>query len=397
MAPSSAAPLAPSAWHGAGGAPERDALLLGRRAALVARALVVVAGLEVLVAVSFGVAAVSAFAHGSRDWPHVVAVAALGTLVVCGILVVRLARTVRPLSSLRAVLLYDEGRLAYDASAKASARVRQRVTRLMERAELQVALQPITDVTRGTFAGAEALARFPDDRRPDLWFAEAHRVGLGTDLELLALRVALDTVDHLPPSAFLSVNASPALILDERFTALLTATPCPTVERLVVEITEHEAVGSYDDIVRALQPLRERGLRLAVDDTGAGYASFSHVLRLRPDTIKLDRSIVAKITTDAAARALVTAVVLLALEMNATVTGEGLETVEELRTAVDLGIDHAQGYVLGCPTTDVTVWHGWRGSSGESVSGARPGGRHVVDLAVPGQAATEPRLPGTPR
>jgi EAL domain-containing protein (putative c-di-GMP-specific phosphodiesterase class I) len=90
-------------------------------------------------------------------------------------------------------------------------------------------------------------------------------------------------------------------------------------------------------------------MRLAVDDTGAGYASFAHVLRLRPDDIKLDRSLVAGIDSDAARRAFVTAIVLLALELEAAVTGEGVETPGELATLNTLGVDRAQGYHLGSP------------------------------------------------
>jgi EAL domain-containing protein (putative c-di-GMP-specific phosphodiesterase class I) len=105
--------------------------------------------------------------------------------------------------------------------------------------------------------------------------------------------------------------------------------------------------------------LRERGVRLAVDDTGAGYASLNHVLQLRPDIIKLDRSLVSHVPIDPARRALVTALVLLALELGSSVTAEGVETPLELTTLATLGVDHAQGYLLSAPTTKTEDWLRW--------------------------------------
>jgi EAL domain-containing protein (putative c-di-GMP-specific phosphodiesterase class I) len=128
-----------------------------------------------------------------------------------------------------------------------------------------------------------------------------------------------------------------------------------------LEITEHAAVTEYDDIMDALLVLRERGVQLAVDDMGAGYASFSHVLKLRPDDIKLDRSMIVNIAADPAKRAFVTAIVLLALELDATLTAEGVETPEELATVESLGVDHAQGFHLGRPDILASTWRSWSG------------------------------------
>jgi EAL domain-containing protein (putative c-di-GMP-specific phosphodiesterase class I) len=106
-------------------------------------------------------------------------------------------------------------------------------------------------------------------------------------------------------------------------------------------------------------PHRERGLRLALDDAGAGYASFSHVLKLRPDIIKLDRSLVTGIDDDGARRAFVTAIAVLALEMQAQVTAEGVETTSQLDVLRCLGVDTVQGYLLARPTLDRTRLRAW--------------------------------------
>jgi PAS domain S-box-containing protein len=250
--------------------------------------------------------------------------------------------------------------------APVDAEARRRLTGLATRLRgvldnraLTVALQPIIDTRTGGWVGVEALARFGDNRRPDLWFAEAQEVGLGVDLELLAVQTALAVLPELPDHVALSLNASPQLILDPRLSACLTRAPVP-LERIIVEITEHVAVARYDDIRAALLPLRERGLRLAIDDTGAGYASFTHVLTLHPDIIKLDRSLITDIDTDPARRAFVTAIVLLAGELGAEVTAEGVENTRELAVLASLRVEHAQGFLLARPTTDRQRWQAWR-------------------------------------
>jgi EAL domain-containing protein (putative c-di-GMP-specific phosphodiesterase class I) len=98
------------------------------------------------------------------------------------------------------------------------------------------------------------------------------------------------------------------------------------------------------------------GVRLAVDDAGAGYASFRHILRLRPEFIKLDQEITRDIQLDPARRALAAAVVMFALDVGATVIAEGVETDDELAMVANLGIDSAQGYLLGRPSADPMQW-----------------------------------------
>jgi PAS domain S-box-containing protein len=234
----------------------------------------------------------------------------------------------------------------------------QRVTSVLGEGDLMIGLQPIIEFATGTVAGVEALTRFRDGRPPDIWFHEAVECGLALELDRMAFTSALATLRHIPPPCFLSINATPELLNDKSFQRRLLSPDIPA-DRLILEITEHERVASYEDLAEALRPIRECGVRLAVDDTGAGYASLNHVLQLRPDIIKLDRSLVSHVTSDPARRALVTALVLLGLELGASVTAEGIETPLELETLATLGVDHAQGYLLGRPTTERQDWLAW--------------------------------------
>jgi PAS domain S-box-containing protein len=235
---------------------------------------------------------------------------------------------------------------------------RQRIAQLLTTGSLDVALQPIVDLASGRVAGVEALARFGDGRSPDVWFGDAYVAGRTRELEEYAVNAALPLLRDIPASVYLSVNASPSLLMHVPFGERLIGSGL-ALGRLVIEITEHDRVADYDRLNAALAPLRERGVRFAIDDTGAGYASLSHVLRLHPDMIKLDRDLITNLDDDRARRSLVTALVLLALDVGAAVTGEGVETATQLETLATLGVDQVQGYLLAPPSTARKQWQAW--------------------------------------
>lgn len=233
--------------------------------------------------------------------------------------------------------------------------VSTRIREVVTGPPITMALQPIIEVATGRIVGAEALSRFGDGRPPNLWFDEAGEVGLRYELETHALQGALARLHELPDDVWLSVNACPEVITNPSFPALLQASGLP-LDRLVLEVTEHVRIDTYDQLLASLLTLRNAGVRVAVDDAGAGYASLTHVLNLRPDIVKLDRSLVANVQADRARRTLITALTLLAMDIGATVTAEGVETAAELETLSDLGVDHAQGYLIGRPTVDIQAW-----------------------------------------
>lgn len=235
---------------------------------------------------------------------------------------------------------------------------RARVSAALRTTPVDVALQPIVSLVTGRLTGVEALARFHDRRGPDAWFHDAQTAGRTRDLDELTFLTALSALPALPADVYLSVNAGPELLMDAVFRTRVADLGLP-LERLVIEITEHARVADYDQLNAALEPLRAHGVRFAIDDTGAGYASLSHVLRLNPDIVKLDRDLIANLEHDRARRSLVTALVLLALDVGATVTGEGVETSSQLETLAALGVDQVQGYLLARPTTDSAVWNTW--------------------------------------
>jgi EAL domain-containing protein (putative c-di-GMP-specific phosphodiesterase class I)/CheY-like chemotaxis protein len=212
---------------------------------------------------------------------------------------------------------------------------------------VSMAFQPIVDLASGATVGLEALARFssPPPRPPNEWFAEAVALALGVQLELTTVAQALRGLSRVPEGVYLALNCSHRAAVSEELAALLA----PHAERLVLEITEHEAIEDYDDLVGALAPLRARGTRIAIDDAGAGFASLRHTLHIAPDIVKLDMSLTRGIDADRTKRALAAAMVSFAEEVGFALVAEGIETREELESLRELGVAFGQGFFMAEP------------------------------------------------
>jgi EAL domain-containing protein (putative c-di-GMP-specific phosphodiesterase class I) len=227
---------------------------------------------------------------------------------------------------------------------------RERLLQVLEERQITMALQPIIRLADGAVAGYEALARFPleYDLSTGRWFEDAARSGLSVELELAAAAAALTHLAALPTEAFLSINISPETACSERLRQLIAG---HAPYRLVLEVTEHTAVDDYARLNKCLSALQETGVRIAVDDTGAGFASLRHVLRLAPDIIKLDITLVREVDQRPRMQALIAALLTFAQGTQADLIAEGVENERQLETLKALGVPFAQGFHLGYPQT----------------------------------------------
>ncbi|MGB7405491.1 MAG: EAL domain-containing protein [Pacificimonas sp.] len=224
---------------------------------------------------------------------------------------------------------------------------RNRIAAVLETGPNMV-FQPIMSVDSGEVCGFESLARFESDpyRTPDIWFHEAADVGAGAALELAAVRQALRGLDTLPENIYVTVNLSPKTVLHEDLASVLTDYP---ENRVVIEITEHAQIEDIALLSATIQRLQNQGYRVAVDDAGSGYSGLQTILAMKPDIIKLDRSLIENIHSDPARRALAAALTTFARETGSYLVAEGVETEAELAVLRPLGVHLAQGYLLGRP------------------------------------------------
>ena len=213
--------------------------------------------------------------------------------------------------------------------------------------------QPIMSLASGTVVGYEGFSRFAISPRrpPDEWFAEASRHGLGAALQAHAISRILGATAEavLPPETFLSLNVSPRYLAHPAVEAAI-ATADPST--LVVELTEEEAVHDYRALRRAMVPYLRRGVRFAVDDAGAGFASMRHVIELQPAFVKLDAYLIRGMRSRQTLRAFLRAINDFTAEIGATLVAEGVEAASDLAVLTETGFPIlAQGFGIARPSS----------------------------------------------
>lgn len=226
----------------------------------------------------------------------------------------------------------------------------RRIARLIDAGSFPMVFQPVVQLPSGRVVAVEALARFPGPplRAPDQWFAEADAVGRGVELELAAARAACTHLDDIPDDVALALNFGPAALFSTGFVELAEAVGGR--RPLVVELTEHLRVDDYARLRQLVGELRRRGVRLSIDDAGAGFSSMRHILELAPEFIKLDRELISNVDSDLVRRTMVEALVGFAHQSGIRVVAEGVEQPGELEALTKLGVDFAQGFLLRRPT-----------------------------------------------
>ncbi|HUQ78656.1 MAG TPA: EAL domain-containing protein [Patescibacteria group bacterium] len=268
-----------------------------------------------------------------------------------------------------AALAIDRGRVL-EPTGRAVTAIRRDLRRFIAEEAFAPVFQPIVELESRTTIGYEALTRFSDGTPPDVRFGQAHRVGLGLELEAATIEAAFRASGALPANGLLNLNVSPGLVL--------AGEPLGSMLRewgwqVVLELTEHVAVHDYDALRRAIRNLGPN-VRLAVDDAGAGFASFRHILELAPHFVKLDRAIVGGIDADPARQAFVAGMHHFAVTTGCGLIAEGIETEAELQALRALGVSLGQGYLLGRPGPAASRPNGAAGSEAVGM-GNRPTSR----------------------
>jgi EAL domain-containing protein (putative c-di-GMP-specific phosphodiesterase class I) len=227
--------------------------------------------------------------------------------------------------------------------------IESRMLPLMADGGPSIVLQPIVDLQSRSRVGVEALSRFPAEwgLGPDVCFTQARDAGLADSLELQAVRRAvLEAMEVLAPHEYVGVNLSPGVLLHPDTDAVLSALP---LDRVLLELSEHDPVDDYDALNRVVDAWRARGIRLAIDDVGSGFSSMRHIILTRPDVIKLDRGIVDGLSRDRVLSTLVRSMVTFAGSIGARTVAEGVEVEADALALQELGVDLGQGWCFGRP------------------------------------------------
>lgn len=233
---------------------------------------------------------------------------------------------------------------------RAKDQIKARIRETIETRAFSPVFQPIWDFAEGQVLGFECLTRFSAKpyRPPNVWFVEADEVGLGVELELAAVRAGIEASRELQKHSYITLNFSPAAVLSPEFERLFED---ENVSKFVLEITEHAPLESHEELMEAIKELRVRGMKLAIDDAGAGHSGLQRIVELSPDVIKLDISLTRSLDTKPALRALASALIFFSRETGCRLIAEGIETEEELQTLKLLGVNRGQGFLLGRPVS----------------------------------------------
>jgi len=230
---------------------------------------------------------------------------------------------------------------------------------IMEQENITTRYQPIVDLKTGSVLGYEALSRGPIDSiyySPLTLIDKAHDLNMVWELEMLFRQKALENIDFLEKSQYLFVNVDPDVIKSDDFESGLTRAYLDKIGRretnIVFEITERTAIEDYEVFHEVLENYRKQGYQIAIDDVGAGYSGLKSITEIRPHFIKIDMDLIRNIDKDAFKQALIKAFVETSTTTNITIIAEGIETKEELKTLIMLGVHAGQGYFLQQPKAE---------------------------------------------
>ncbi|MFL0197152.1 GGDEF domain-containing protein [Clostridium sp. WILCCON 0269] len=222
--------------------------------------------------------------------------------------------------------------------------------------DISTVYQPIVSLTNGNIIGYEALSRGPEDsslQSPDKLFSAAKLYNRTWDLELLCRTKAIERASNIPDDKFLFINVDPYIFKDEKFkrgfTKEFLAKHNISSEVVIFEITEKTSIEDYKNFRAVLNNYIDQGYKIAIDDTGSGYSGLKMLTEIKPHYVKIDMDLIRNINKDAFKQSLIECFVRLSEVTNMKLIAEGIETKEELKTLINLGVYAGQGYFINPP------------------------------------------------
>jgi EAL domain-containing protein (putative c-di-GMP-specific phosphodiesterase class I)/DNA-binding NarL/FixJ family response regulator len=217
-----------------------------------------------------------------------------------------------------------------------------RVAEVLKPGNIRVRFDRVVDLSTGAVVGEEAAPVFlgTGDRSAVELFADAQAVDLLTRLELTFVRAALDSLDAVPGERWMSLGVSLATAGCAELLDILSEAP---PDRIVLQLTELEPIDDRERLDRSIGRWRAGGIRIAIDDVGPGIASLRDLVRIRPDFVKLDTSVVRGVEDDLSRQRLVRALLSITEDLGSSVIAKGADTPASVEMLVRLGLRLAQG------------------------------------------------------
>lgn len=233
-------------------------------------------------------------------------------------------------------------------------RAREMIRDILLKGRVNILFQPIVDLDGDRVQGYEALARGPHAsamHQPRDLFNLARSANLLGELWMSCIDLTMSRIDACPPGKSLFINVTPSLLHDDYVEGCLQRAEERGIspDRFVLELSEQIAVRNYELLHRKLQGARGRGVRLAIDDLGTGYSNLSQIMRLHPDYLKVDMSLVRNVHQESAKQALIESLLRVSESLGSEVIAEGVESSEERDTLCTLGVELGQGFFFARP------------------------------------------------
>lgn len=251
-----------------------------------------------------------------------------------------------------------ERRTRSDRRSRAKAPIADALRAALERDEIEILFQPQFASSDGRLVGAEALARWQHPQRgqigADKLFALAEQAGLVEQLSHHIARAALATAGNWPVPLRLSLNVTAADVAAGNFAENIAGAVAEAgfpPEHLTLEITEQVLVADLDRTAGRLRQLAHLGIRIELDDFGAGFCNFDYLKRLPIHALKLDRSMIEGIVDDPRDLAVLRGIVAMARALRLEVVAEGVEREEQRAAIAREGCAMWQGYLGAKPLT----------------------------------------------
>lgn len=227
---------------------------------------------------------------------------------------------------------------------------------IIETEDIHTLFQPIVSLKTGEILGYEALSRGPIGslHSPIALIEMAQKEEKLWELETIFRKSAIKQASTLGIKSLLFMNVEPNIIHDpkfkEGFTKNYVSEYLLNPEQIIFEITERSAISNYEGFKSTIDHYKNQGYQIAIDDTGAGYSNLSVLSKIKPYYIKIDMEIIRDIHKDTFKQAIVNSFVILSNLTNTRLIAEGIETCEELKTLIQLGVHSGQGFYIGKPS-----------------------------------------------